>query len=72
MMAVDEQEAVEKFKRFTLLKLDGVTCASHNKAPVVAFRGSTLRDIQISMRCCCGSLSVLANQAIARPANDSF
>ena len=64
---VEQEEAVARFKSATLRKLDGLLCASHGKAPVVQFHGSTLREIRISMRCCCGQLSALANQAIVRP-----
>ena len=66
MTAIDDREALEHFKSSTLRKLDGLTCTAHGKGPTVDFHGSTLRDIRISMRCCCGKLSTLANQAIAR------
>ena len=59
-------DVVEQFKSSTLRKLDGLNCAAHGQRPVVDFQGSTLRDIRISMRCCCRNLSALANQAIAR------
>ena len=60
-------DPLEQFKNATLEKLDGVTCTAHGKRPIIDFHGSSLRDIRISMRCCCGHLSTLANRAIARP-----
>jgi len=66
---VDESLAVdpvEQFKVQTLRKLEGLTCHTHGKAPEVIFHGHTLRDMRISMRCCCRELSALANRAIAR------
>ena len=68
MPALKQQDPVQQFKSSTLRKLDGLTCTAHGKSPVIAFHGSTLREIRISMRCCCGKLSTLANQAIARVA----
>jgi len=68
--AFDESDAldpVERFKASTLRKLEGVRCPSHGEAPAVEFLGTTLRDIRISMHCCCRDLSELANRAIARP-----
>ena len=61
----DRVDLVEQFKISTLRKLDGLTCAAHGKRPAVDFHGSTLRDIRITMRCCCGQLSAQANRAIA-------
>ena len=61
-------DPVELFKASTLQKLDGLTCKSHGKAPLVEFHGASLRDIRLSVRCCCRQFSTLANQAIARPA----
>ena len=66
MQAAEELNAVEQFKSSTLKKLDGLTCQAHNKRPMVDFHGATLREVQITMRCCCRRLSVLANEAIAR------
>ena len=63
----DAIDPVEQFKTATLQKLGALTCAAHGKRPTVDFHGATLRDIRISMRCCCRRLSELANQAIARP-----
>jgi hypothetical protein len=60
-------DQVEQFKTLTLRKLIGLRCAVHGKPPVIEFRGITLRDIRISMRCCCRQMSALANQAIAKP-----
>ena len=59
--------AVEEFKRTTLAKLAGVRCPSHGQAPRVEFQGAVLRDVRISIRTCCQSLSRLANNAIASP-----
>lgn len=64
---VDSTGAVDRFKIATLRKLEGLRCASHNKAPVVEFHGASLRDIRISMRCCCREMSAVANRAIAKP-----
>ena len=61
----ESADPVEQFKLSTLRKLDGLTCTAHGKAPAVEFHGVTLRDIRISMRCCCRQLSALANRAIA-------
>ena len=60
-------DPVEQFKNATLEKVDGLACPAHGKRPTIDFHGVTLRDIRISMRCCCGQLSTLANRAIARP-----
>ncbi|HEY3739838.1 MAG TPA: hypothetical protein VGL53_08335 [Bryobacteraceae bacterium] len=64
---VDSTIEVERFKSATLRKLEGLKCASHGKGPAVEFHGASLRDIRISMRCCCREMSALANRAIARP-----
>jgi len=60
-------DPVEQFKASTLQKVDGLRCAVHGKPPIVDFHGLTLRDVRISMRCCCRELSARANQAIAKP-----
>jgi hypothetical protein len=64
----ESADPVEQFKLSTLRKLDGLTCAAHGKPPSVEFHGLTLRDIRISMRCCCRQFSALANRAIAQRA----
>jgi hypothetical protein len=63
-----ELDPVQQFKNSTLRKLHGLTCSSHGQSPIVEFHGCTLRDIRISMRCCCRELSTRANQAIVQPA----
>ena len=58
-------DPVERFKAATREKLDGIHCLTHGRPPVVEFHGLGLRDIRISMRCCCRNLSAAANLAIA-------
>jgi hypothetical protein len=60
-------DPVQQFKTVTLRKVVGLRCGVHGKTPTVDFHGLTLRDIRISMRCCCRQLSALANRAIVQP-----
>ena len=60
-------DPIQQFKNVTLQKVMGLRCGVHGKAPTVDFHGLTLRDVRISVRCCCRQMSVLANRAIAQP-----
>ena len=64
-------DPVERFKALTLQKVDGLRCTIHAKPPVVEFHGQSLRDIRISVRCCCREMSSRANRAIAQPFSNS-
>lgn len=57
-------DELEKFKRNTRQKLDGLRCPVHRQPPRLRFQGSTLREVTISLSGCCGKLMALANSAI--------
>ena len=56
---------VERFKRATHEKLRGVRCPQHHQPPRLRFRGSSLREITISLSGCCPKLMALANARLA-------
>jgi hypothetical protein len=60
-------QSLQWFQQRTEAKIANLSCPVHHRAPEVVFEGTTLREVTISIRCCCGRLSRLANQAIAQP-----
>ena len=65
MLTDFDVELVERFKQATEQKLRGVRCPEHRQPPRVRFRGTKLRDVDISISGCCSRVMDLANQAIA-------
>ncbi len=57
-------EELERFKRNTSRKLDGLRCPDPRQGPRLRFEGETLREVTISMSGCCPKLMALANAAI--------
>lgn len=62
---LNEVDRVEAFKERTKSKLRDVVCPVHRQSPRLQFRGTTMRDITISMSGCCNGLLQIANKAIA-------
>jgi hypothetical protein len=58
---------VERFKQTTEAKLRDVRCPDHRQPPRVRFRGSSLRDISISLTGCCAKVMEIANARICAP-----
>jgi hypothetical protein len=60
-----DRAQVDRFKQATEQKLRDVRCPEHRQPPRIRFRGTSLRDIDISLSGCCGKVMDLANQAIS-------
>jgi hypothetical protein len=60
-----EAERIEDFKCRTRTKVEKVRCPIHHQPPRLHFRGTTLREMTISMSGCCDRLIEIANKAIA-------
>jgi hypothetical protein len=62
-----DKARVERFKQSTEDKLRDVRCPDHRQAPRIRFKGSSLREISISLTGCCAKVMEIANARIGAP-----
>ena len=49
-----EEAILAKVKADLTQKLEGVRCPDHGQSPKLEFSGTSLKDLQIQIKACCG------------------